>query len=51
MLAYYVEWIEGTMDLIVHDEIRWVAPGEFSRFDFAPADLVLVAALQGSKKV
>ncbi len=51
LLAYYVEWIEGTMDLVVHDEIRWVAPGEFGRVDFAPADLVIVAALQECKKV
>jgi len=42
LLGYHVEYISGDFKLNVHDEIKWILPDEFDKFDFAEADLPLV---------
>jgi len=45
LLAFFVEWISGSIAPAVHDEIRWVTPEELNNFDFAPADIPIVDKL------
>ena len=43
--AYEAEWTGGAMELREHQEVRWVTPDDFTRFDFAPSDRAIVAEL------
>ena len=45
LLAFFVEWISGSIAAAVHDEIRWVTREERNYFDFAPADIPIVDKL------
>lgn len=42
LLAYRVSTFEGTIVLIDHDEIKWLAPNELDSLEWAPADIPLV---------
>ncbi len=42
LLGYRAEYISGEFLLNDHEEIKWISRDEFSRFDFAQADLPLV---------
>jgi len=39
LLAYRATYISGDFKLNDHDEIRWVSPSEFKRYDLAGADV------------
>jgi 8-oxo-dGTP diphosphatase len=49
LLAFFVEWISGSMAPAVHDEIRWVTQEELGNYDFAPADIPIVDKLLNMK--
>lgn len=42
LLGYRVKYISGEFRLSAHDEIQWVFPNEFNKYDFAEADLQLI---------
>jgi mutator protein MutT len=43
--AYEARWTAGAMEKREHEELRWVAPADFDRYDFADSDRAIVAAL------
>ena len=47
LLGYRAKYISGEFRLNAHDEIRWVSADEFSKFDFAEADLPLIEKVVG----
>ena len=44
--AYYVKHVSGNFKLKDHDEIAWISKKEFTRYEFAPADLKINAFLK-----
>lgn len=48
LLGYHVEYVSGNFKLNAHDEIKWVLPDEFGKFDFAEADLPLIEKISTS---
>lgn len=46
LLAYWAYWESGGIELMVHDEYKWVSIKELDYYDFAPADLPLVKKLK-----
>jgi 8-oxo-dGTP diphosphatase len=38
LLAYYVHWLSGRMQLLDHDRTAWVIPHELDAYDLLPAD-------------
>ena len=51
LLAYWVYWDSGSIELMVHDEFKWVSLKELDYYDFAPADIPLVKKLKVRKKM
>ena len=47
LLGYRAKYISGDFKLNAHDEIRWISKDEFSNFDFAEADIPIMAAIAG----
>ena len=45
LMAYYARVAGGDLQLCVHADARWVFPEELGKYDFAPADLPIVAAI------
>ena len=45
LLSYRARHLNGDFDLRDHDEVAWVEPNEFGRFDIAPADLPTIQYL------
>ncbi len=45
LLAYWVEWRSGELELRDHEDFRWVRLEDLFGFDFAPADLPIVRKL------
>ncbi|MFH2218760.1 MAG: (deoxy)nucleoside triphosphate pyrophosphohydrolase [Pseudomonadota bacterium] len=45
LMVYRATWDEGDLVLKEHEEIRWAFPHELDQFDFAAADIALVAKL------
>jgi 8-oxo-dGTP diphosphatase len=43
--AYFCELISGNIILNDHDQIEWVEKSEFHNYDFAPADVPFLNAL------
>jgi len=39
LLSYRVLHLDGNIDLRDHEEVAWVEPKEFVKYEFAPADL------------
>lgn len=48
LLGYRAKYISGEFRLNAHDEIRWIPLNEFSKFDFAEADLPLIEKISMS---
>ncbi len=46
LLAYFSTIVKGDIKLSVHDQVKWVKINELARFDFAPADIILVEKLK-----
>lgn len=51
LMAYAVEWLDGELKPMVHDELRWVSRSEISKYEFAPADVVFVKKLVNDKLI
>ena len=51
LLAYWVYWESGSIELMAHDEYKWVSLSELDYYDFAPADIPLVKKLKERKKL
>ena len=49
LLAYWAFWEGGLIELMAHDEYKWVSLSELDYFDFAPADIPLVKKLKDVK--
>ena len=43
--SYRVHHLDGIFDLRDHDEVQWVEPKEFRKYEFAPADLPTIKFL------
>ncbi len=50
LITFLAEWIEGTIILTAHSEIKWVDPMELEQYDFAAADIPIVEKLQRELK-
>ncbi|HWR28613.1 MAG TPA: (deoxy)nucleoside triphosphate pyrophosphohydrolase [Negativicutes bacterium] len=48
LMAYFARIVGGGITLCVHAAARWARVDELAEFDFAPADLPIVAVLQKS---
>jgi 8-oxo-dGTP diphosphatase len=46
LMGYFTRYIDGSFHLVDHDRIHWVSVSEMDDYDFAPADLPLIAALK-----
>lgn len=46
LLAYFISYQFGELVMRAHDEIKWVGMDNMDGFDFAPADMPLVAQLK-----
>lgn len=46
LMAYFVHYRSGEMNLRAHGEASWVEPADLAAIDFAPADIPLAAALK-----
>jgi 8-oxo-dGTP diphosphatase len=46
--GYFAEHLDGEFVLNDHSEIKWVTPGEFSDFEFAPADIPIANKLMNN---
>ena len=51
LLAYWVYWESGCIELMAHDEYKWVSLSELYYYDFAPADIPLVKKLKEREKL
>jgi mutator protein MutT len=49
LLAYRVVSFTGELRANVHEEVRWVAPGELALFDLAEADRLLLPLVFGGQ--
>lgn len=47
LMAYFACVTSGDLKLCVHAAACWVSPEELESYDFAPADLPIVAAITG----
>ncbi len=45
LIGYRAKYIAGGFQLNAHDEIKWIGLNEFNKYDFAEADLPLIAKL------
>ncbi|MDR9855793.1 8-oxo-dGTP diphosphatase MutT [Paenibacillus sp. VCA1] len=45
LIAYKARFIDGTIQLVDHDEVRWVKRHELGEYAFAPADVKFVEML------
>lgn len=45
LLAYKAKYISGDLKINEHDEIKWVAPGEFNNYEFVGPDRPIVKTL------
>jgi 8-oxo-dGTP diphosphatase len=39
LIAYRILWISGEINIIDHQDYKWVSLNELSKFNFAPADI------------
>lgn len=46
LMAYYAKVIAGDLQLCVHAAACWVSPEDLDGYDFAPADVPIVAAIR-----
>jgi 8-oxo-dGTP diphosphatase len=45
LFAWKARYLGGVIDLVDHDEYRWMLPAELGQFTFAPADIPFVERL------
>ncbi|GIO33383.1 hypothetical protein J2TS6_45240 [Paenibacillus albilobatus] len=45
LIAYKARFIDGSIQLVDHDEVRWVKRHELVEYTFAPADVKFVEIL------
>lgn len=45
LIAYKARFIDGSIQLVDHDEVRWVKRHELGEYAFAPADIKFVEML------
>ncbi|WHY20268.1 8-oxo-dGTP diphosphatase MutT [Paenibacillus sp. G2S3] len=45
LIAWKAQYQGGVIDLVDHDEYRWMFPAELGQFKFAPADIPFVERL------
>ncbi|HEY9593015.1 MAG TPA: 8-oxo-dGTP diphosphatase MutT [Spirochaetia bacterium] len=45
LLVYRIDAVEGEPQLLEHDEIRWVVPGDLLEYDLADSDRTVVEKL------
>jgi 8-oxo-dGTP diphosphatase len=50
LMAWKARYLEGVIDLVDHDEYRWVFPAQLDQFIFAPADIPFVERLMMESK-
>lgn len=48
LIAYEVEHLAGTIELVDHDEMRWLSFNELNAVKWAPADIPFVDQLKNS---
>ena len=48
LLGYYANYISGDFLLNARDEIAWINPEDFAKFDFAEADLPIIESVLNS---
>jgi 8-oxo-dGTP diphosphatase len=46
LISFMADIIEGTPVLSDHEEIMWISPDQLADYDFLPADLPIVNAIQ-----
>jgi 8-oxo-dGTP diphosphatase len=51
LMAYWAEWLGGSLTPFVHQELKWVSLTEMENFQFPPADLPIVARLKELKLI
>ncbi|WP_028612293.1 (deoxy)nucleoside triphosphate pyrophosphohydrolase [Paenibacillus harenae] len=47
LIAYRARFVSGKIELVDHDEYRWVSREELGEYTFAPADVGFVGMLGG----
>jgi 8-oxo-dGTP diphosphatase len=47
LMAYWAEYVNGTIYPQVHDEVKWVLIKDLGNYIFAPADLPIVEKIRG----
>ncbi|MFD0672230.1 8-oxo-dGTP diphosphatase MutT [Cohnella sp. GCM10027633] len=45
LLAYRAKWLGGEIQLVDHDEVRWISCNQLKEYAFAPADIKFVDML------
>jgi len=45
LVTYLATYISGEIHLLEHSDARWITAGELAEYEFAPADLEVVAKL------
>ena len=46
LIAYKVLWLSGEIELIDHQDFKWISLNEIDKFDFAEADKPLIKKLK-----
>jgi 8-oxo-dGTP diphosphatase len=49
LLAYFVDWTDGQMIPVDHQDCRWVSFDDLENYEFVPADVPLVQKLRKAK--
>lgn len=44
--AYFVDWLSGEIQLVDHDDLRWLPKDQLDSLDWSPADVPIIKALQ-----
>lgn len=42
LAAYKTKYLSGEITMAEHDEVKWVAPEDLSKFDFVEADKIII---------
>ncbi|MDY7989301.1 (deoxy)nucleoside triphosphate pyrophosphohydrolase [Paenibacillus polymyxa] len=50
LIAFWTTWVSGEIQLIDHDQLRWVNKETILQYDFLPADLPFVMQLSKGDK-
>lgn len=50
LTLYYANIIDGTIQMLEHNDIRWICPTEIPQYSFCPADKEILIAIQNAYK-